>query len=330
MAEIAYISKNFGASSLDIIAKANRICAAFQRQGINLTLRGLYYRLVARDLFPDDRRWYRDPRTGKWVRDLDGLNPNSTKNADPNYKWLGDIINDARLAGLVDWTYLVDETRALRSLAHWEDPFAIMDAVASQYRIDRWAKQPVHVEVWVEKDAMVGVLTGVCNTNDVPFFSCRGYTSQTAMHDAAQRLISIERSNKQDLVIIHLGDHDPSGVDMSRDIEDRLNLFGCFPTVRRIALNMDQIEQYDPPPNPAKITDSRSGGYIDRYGDESWELDALDPAVLIQLIQAEIEDWRDDSQWALDTARQDRERTQLELVRDRWDDVVSLVEDDEE
>ena len=319
MPRIAYIDKNFSAQSLEIIERSNAICAEFQRQGINLTLRGLYYRLVARDLFPDSRRW-RKVDTGRWVRDEDG-----TKNADPNYKWLGDIINDARLAGLVDWNYLEDVTRNLRSLAHWDDPESIMDSVASQYRIDRWAVQPRHVEVWIEKDALLGVIQGVCNANDVGYFSCRGYTSQTAMWEAAQRLMRIQREGSQDLVIIHLGDHDPSGIDMTRDIETRLNLFGCYPTVERIALNMDQVRVYDPPPNPAKLTDSRVTGYIEQYGDESWELDALDPSVLIALIQDEIEVWRDADLWEQETAKQDRERGQLAAVRERWNDVVALV-----
>lgn len=323
MPRIAYIDKNFGNGSLDIIAKANAICAEFAGQGINLTLRGLYYRIVARDLFPDSRRWTK-LSTGRWVRDENG-----TKNADPNYKWLGEIINDARLAGLMDWNYLVDVTRNLRDLAHWDSPEAIMSAVASQYRIDRWAMQPRHVEVWVEKDALVGVIQGVCNDNDVGFFSCRGYTSQTAMWEAAQRLRRVESESSQELVIIHLGDHDPSGIDMTRDIEGRLNLFGCYPTVRRIALNMDQVEQYDPPPNPAKLTDSRSGDYIVSYGDESWELDALDPSVLISLIQDEIESWRDDDLWEQETQEQERQRGQLVAVHERWDEVSALVDGQE-
>lgn len=319
MPRIAYIEKNFSAQSLEIIERSNAICAEFAAQGINLTLRGLYYRLVARDLFPDSRRWSKNA-AGKWVRD-----DNGTKNADPNYKWLGDIINDARLAGLTDWTYLEDVTRSLRNLAHWASPQDIMDAVASQYRIDRWAEQDYHVEVWIEKDALLGVISGVCESNDVPYFSCRGYTSQTAMWEAAQRLMRIRKASGQDLVIIHLGDHDPSGIDMTRDIESRLNVFGCFPTVQRIALNMDQVEQYDPPPNPAKLTDSRVAGYLEEFGDESWELDALDPADLTALIQAEIESWRDDVQWQRDTAVQDEQRGQLQAVTRRWDDVVTFV-----
>jgi hypothetical protein len=321
MPRIAYAEHEFSAGNLDIIDKSNAICAEFADRGINLTLRGLYYRLVARDLFPDSRKWAK-LSTGRWVRDADG-----TKNADPNYKWLGTVINDARLAGLVDWEHLTDSTRNLRDLAHWADPESIMDAVARQYRHELWKDQKYHVEVWIEKDALVGVIEGVCRRNDVPFFSCRGYTSQTSMWEAAQRLIGFEDAGQQ-TIVIHLGDHDPSGIDMTRDIQDRLSLFGSLVRVERVALTMDQVEQYDPPPNPAKLTDSRVGGYMAEYGDESWELDALDPAVLDALIQAEVERWRDDGVWQASVARQEYQKGLLVSVRERWPDVVALVDGD--
>jgi hypothetical protein len=314
---IEYVPKRFGVLGEEMVQVAASICQEFADQGIDLTLRGLYYRIVARDLFPDSRRFTKLD-TGRWVRD-----DNGTKNADPNYKWLGDIVNDARLAGRMDWNHLVDVTRSLRDLPHWDSPESIMDAVASQYRTQRWANQPKHVEVFVEKDALLGVLQGVCTRNDVPYFSCRGYTSQTAMWKAAQRLNDI--ADRQDVVIIHLGDHDPSGVDMTRDIETRLNMFGCYPDVRRIALNMDQVEQYDPPPNPAKITDSRSGPYIEEYGDESWELDALDPSVLTALIEEEILSHRDPDLWDQDTDAMDTERFLLRQASERWLDVVTYL-----
>jgi hypothetical protein len=85
---------------------------------------------------------------------------------------------------------------------------------------------------------------------------------------------------------------------MSRDIEDRLNLFEAYPTVNRIALNMDQVKEYDPPPNPAKETDSRWENYVKTYRvKDSWELDALEPQVIVDLITAEIVGLRDDDLW---------------------------------
>lgn len=98
--------------------------------------------------------------------------------------------------------------------------------------------------------------------------------------------------------MIHLGDHDPSGIDMTRDNFKRLSMFaGREVTVERIALNWDQVEEYDPPPNPAKMTDSRYEGYRSAYGDDSWELDALDPRVIQQLIVEHVEAHMDPLAW---------------------------------
>lgn len=301
MPRIAYVDKNFSDGSLGIIAQANAICAEYQAQGFDLTLRQLYYQFVARGYIA---------------------------NRQTEYKRLGSIVNDGRLAGLIDWDYIVDRTRNLQSLAHWRHPRQIMDAVAQQYRHELWAQQPYRVEVWIEKDALVGVIAGACQRNDVAYFSCRGYTSQSELWGAAQRLIGYEK-NGQETVIIHLGDHDPSGIDMTRDIQDRLRLFGSSADVHRIALTMEQVEQYDPPPNPAKLTDSRVTGYLAEYGDESWELDALDPATLDALVESEILSWRSEELWESAVRRQERQRSRLVAVSDRWDDVVALVDGDE-
>jgi len=301
MPRIAYIDRNFSEGSLDIIARANDVCAEYAAQGFDLTLRQLYYQFVSRG----------------WIA-----------NRQTEYKRLGSIVNDGRLAGLIDWDYIVDRTRNLQSLAHWRSPQQIIDAVAQQYRHELWARQPFRVEVWIEKDALVGVIAGACERNDVAYFSCRGYTSQSELWGAAQRLMGYEQ-NGQKVVVIHLGDHDPSGIDMTRDIQDRLRLFGCGAEVRRIALTMDQVDQYQPPPNPAKLTDSRSTDYIENYGDESWELDALDPATLDTLVEGEILSWRNEELWASSLDRQERQRQRLVAVRERWDDVVALVDGDE-
>lgn len=297
MPQLAYIDKTFTPGSLTVIDRANQICADYRRQGFDLTLRQLYYQFVARGLIA---------------------------NRDTEYKRLGNIINDARLTGLLDWDYIVDRTRNLRALAHWSTPGSVIDSAAYGYRTDRWANQPYYVEVWIEKDALVGVISKACNRLDVPFFSCRGYTSQSELWGAAQRLIRRKRDG-HDPVIIHLGDHDPSGIDMTRDIGDRLALFGAAATVRRIALNMDQVTAYRPPPNPAKLTDARASGYITRYGRESWELDALDPATLDALISATIEEYRDAWQWDRDTAAMEMDRELLMAAASRWEEIAHYL-----
>lgn len=245
MPRIAYIHKKFGQSSLDAITKANEIMETYADQGYDLTLRQLFYQFVSRRFAP---------------------------NLDSEYNRLGSLVNDARLAGLIDWDHIVDRTRHLRQNSHWSKPSSIIESAATSYANDKWAGQAYRPELWVEKDALVGVVRGVCERLDVPYFSCRGYTSQSEMWSAAQRLLAHRKSGQMPY-IIHLGDHDPSGKDMTRDIQDRLELFmGDSIQVNRIALNWDQIEQYNPPPNPAKITDSRALAYIAEFGSESWEL----------------------------------------------------------
>lgn len=141
----------------------------------------------------------------------------------------------------------------------------------------------------------------------MPCFSCRGYPSSTEIWNAAQRIIA----KKKFSVILHLGDHDPSGIDMTRDIEERLSLFGANVEIKRIALNMEQVEEYNPPPNPAKVTDSRAKNYIKRYGDSSWELDALEPRMLDNLIKSHIEEHLDVDKFKMAMNKQEQERQQL-------------------
>lgn len=342
MSEVAYIKKRFSDSSLDIIVAARQICEEYARQGYDLTLRQLYYQFVSRDLIPNTQR---------------------------DYKRLGSIINDARLAGVLDWDYIVDRTRNVEIPSSWGGPAEIVDAAAQSYYIDRWQDQLYRPEVWVEKDALGGVIERACGLHRVPWFSCRGYTSQSEIWGAAQRLRGYLEQG-QIPVILHLGDHDPSGIDMTRDILDRLELFlyrdwvdrdvrrqiptedGKYPLsvirgdmarrikhtrsfnlevdtefdtdrelpvwVRRIALNMDQVEEYDPPPNPAKFTDSRARDYVEIYGRESWELDALEPTVLSDLIQDNIEDLIERDEWNKKLAREERGRSQLLDVARRF------------
>lgn len=299
MPKIAYASTKFSASSIEVIERANEICQSYAAAGYNLTLRQLYYQFVSRDWLPNNMQ---------------------------SYKRLGSIVNDARLAGLIDWDHLEDRTRNLAKLAQWDSPEAIVDAVAAQYRTHLWDNQDWYVEVWVEKEALADVVSRPANRWFVPYFPCRGYVSQSEMWRAAMRLLAEERKGKKAL-IIHLGDHDPSGIDMTRDIQDRLYTFGSDVTIERIALNMDQVEQYDPPPNPAKITDSRANDYIENYGDESWELDALDPATLDALIEDKILDHLDRGQWDIDHDEMEADRAILTAASENWTELAGWIRD---
>lgn len=314
MPKIAYIFKKFRNETLSIIANANAILNDYAQQGYDLTLRQLYYQFISRDLLPES---YIDKSTG-------------TKNNQKSYDRLGAVINDARMAGLIDWNHIVDRTRNLESLGHWETPADIMRSAAYSYRIDKWERQDYRPEVWIEKDALRGVVTRVCELYDVPHFSCRGYSSQSEMWRAAQRMLRHIQNGKVPY-IIHLGDHDPSGIDMSRDILDRLHDFisyhnyGALFYVKRIALNWDQVQQYSPPPNPAKMTDSRVNDYISKFGDESWELDALEPTVISDLISEQITNIVNMDIWEEDQEREKREKNEVRQISDKYTEIVNLL-----
>lgn len=297
MPKICYIAKKFNPEHLGLINLANDIITDYHSQGYDLTLRQVYYQMVARDIIPNNMK---------------------------SYKRLGCIIDDARLAGLIDWTAIVDRTRNLRSLSHWEEPSDIIESAAHSYRIDKWANQSYRPEVWVEKDALVGVIGQVCERWDVPYFSCRGYTSSSEMWLASQRLLR-HSDGGQTPIIFHLGDHDPSGKDMTRDIDDRLRLFMGGMEVERLALNMDQVETYNPPPNPAKITDSRARSYMAEFGDDSWELDALEPSVIDRLIETNIERILDQDEWDDSCKQEEDAREHLKSAANRWDEVVEML-----
>jgi len=298
-----YISKNFSHATVDRIERANRIIANYQADGLVLTVRQLYYQFVSRD----------------WIA-------NNAK----SYDSLVATINDARLAGLIDWEAIEDRTRGTVIPSRWDSPAEIMDGAARAYHRDLWATQPRRVEVWIEKEALAGVLESACRELDCPFLACRGYTSQSEMWRAGKR-IREHAENGQPTVILHLGDHDPSGIDMSRDIEDRLKMFigGDLEdelTVDRIALNLDQIKKYNPPPNPAKSSDCRFEDYRRRFGNKSWELDALEPAALVKLVREKVKKLTAPKAWRKAVALQESERSFLSAVADKWDSVCEFLD----
>lgn len=295
MPKIAYIEKTFRDDKLELIGIANGIVAEYEAQGYGLTLRQLYYQMVSRDIIPNNIR---------------------------SHKNLGNLINDARLAGLVDWHAIEGRTRNLRRRPHWEEPQEIIDAIAHQYHIDYWEGQENYVEVWVEKDALIGIVEQISDKLDVACFSCRGYTSQSELWGAAMRL-KRRCDAGQHAVLLHLGDHDPSGKDMSRDIVARLELFGADDVeFRRPALNLDQIEEFGPPPNPTKLSDSRAQGYIERFGYECWELDALDPSVISRLIDENVRMYRDEGLYRDVLMRENEERGTLRDLRDGYQGLI--------
>lgn len=291
----AYVHRKFTPTSLALIETIDEICSDYQRQHFVLTVRQLYYQLVARNIIPNNERSYK----------------NTTS-----------LVNDARLAGLVDWDAIEDRTREFISRPRWGTGKEFLESVAPQYHTDLWSDQENRVFVIVEKEALVGVLQRTCYSMDVPLLAARGYPSVSVLREFARYQIN-KWSTSQDITILHLGDHDPSGIDMTRDLADRLYMLcgGMFKfNLQRIALNMDQIEENSCPPNPAKLTDSRSSGYVREFGYESWELDALEPSYLVNLVEDHI--WRhiDKEVWEAKEERIDRIKDQMIEVANQFEE----------
>jgi len=284
---------NFREDSLGKIHQMVSIVEEYQGQGLRLTARQLYYQFVSRDLIP---------------------------NVPSEYKKLTALLTDARYAGLVDWNAIEDRGRVPDVTSDWPCISSLVDSALFAYRLPRWSNQPSYAELWVEKQALAGVLLPLAREFHVPLMVNKGYSSASAMFESADRIAratggQVSSLHAKPVTIFYLGDHDPSGEDMVRDIETRLVEFGCGTLfVDKIALTMDQVKEYNPPPNPAKISDPRAKAYIEKFGDSSWEVDALPPDVLAQLIRSAFEGIIDGA--ALDEIKQ-KEEDDKQWLKDR-------------
>jgi hypothetical protein len=248
----------------------------YETDGYVLTLRQLHYQLVK----------------SNWI-----------VNHDSAYKKLGNILDDCKYSGIIDWDNIEDRGRKPYIPYYVKDVEDALNDTISQYRIDRQKGQDVCVELWTEKDALSAILRRSTEKYHIQLVVNKGYTSSSAIYNAYQRCVSKIRQGKK-VTILYFGDHDPSGLDMIRDIRERLELmlrngkhyedlfynneiYECF-EVLPIGLTMEQIKKYDLPPNPTKLTDSRANKYIKRFGKTCWEVDALNPKTLTSIVETNI------------------------------------------
>lgn len=251
---------------MEQIEFANVILEEYSEQNYKLTLRQVYYQMVARDFIPNEVQEY-----AKLSRTL--------------------VIG--RMNGLIDWNMIEDRIRkpylgyAVNSIQE-----AIEDTV-NYYKLNRQKGQEYCIEIWTEKDAVSNILKRNSSYFHVNLMVNRGYSSCSAMYEAYNRVINANEKT----IILYVGDYDPSGLDMLRDIKERLEKFGCIEEesfeIIHVALTKEQIDKYNPPPNPAKITDPRARWYINKFGSNSWELDALKPEILYDLTQDAVINYLD-------------------------------------
>ena len=287
MTKRIYIEKRFNTASSETITLVNSILAEYDAQGYDVSMRQLYYQLVRR---------------------------NSIKNDKNSYKRLSDLVNNARLAGLVDWDIFTDRERPTIQNSHWTSPAQILRDAARSFKIDKWQEQEFYIEVMIEKRALEGILIPVCKELDIAFTANKGYSSATSLYECGQRLAG---TNKR-IRILHLGDHDPSGIDMTRDLEERLSMFAEREVIiKRLALNFDQVEEMHLPPNATKESDTRSAEY-NKHFSASWELDAVEPATLADLVRKAVQKYRDEALWQKADLSEKQMKAELQELADDY------------
>ena len=224
------------------------------------------------------------------------------------------LLRQAREEGTIPWEWIVDETRRLERVSTWDDPDQYARAVARSYRRDFWNQQPARVEVWSEKGTVRGVLAPVLDEFAVGFRVMHGFASATAVYDVAQD------DDGRPLIVLYVGDFDPSGMFMSEeDLPTRLEKYdGKHVELRRIALKREQTAGLLSFPATDKKTDKRYSWFVRIFGQRCWELDALDPNVLRDIVQAEIESEIEPDAWARCAAVNEAEQESLRHVLDEW------------
>lgn len=266
MAKIKFADYRLSAASLERIDDINEIGQEYLDIGQKITLRQLYYQLVSRDYIP---------------------------NKQTEYSKLSTLTTKGRMAGLIDWDLIEDRLRKPETPYFVKDIADALEDTLYQYRLNLQVNQPYKVIVIVEKDALSGVLERVTKKYMIPLLVNRGYGSCTVM----KMLYDIFRKDGRPAIILYIGDHDPSGLDMIRDVFSRVSEFQSRGSIsleiRHIALTKLQIKQYAPPPNPAKLKDPRADKYIAEHGSVSYEVDALRPPVLTQILDDAIRDLLD-------------------------------------
>jgi len=296
-----YTDVRFGAPALQMLTRIMGVVESYQRQGYRLTLRQLYYQLVARDIIPNRLQ---------------------------SYQKICDLLTRGRLGGYIDWNAIEDRGRAPKMASEFDDLSDLVESAKASFRLPRWNNQEEYVELWTEKDALTSILWPIAHKYHIRLIVNKGYSSTSAMYAAHRRFDDHE---DKECTMLYLGDHDPSGLDMDRDIGARLETFGVdWVDVQRIALTKEQINEFAPPPNPAKIADPRATGYIAEHGAISWEVDALQPQDLVALIEGEIESHLDLDKFNAVIEKEERLKRWLTTQLKDSPEFHESVEEDEE
>jgi len=275
----------------NVVRYVNEILSQY---AIILTLRQIFYRLVANYGYP---------------------------NTNSMYNQLSKQLVKARERGDVDESRMEDRSREFLGGDYGFDDssdfvsYQIRRFLSSPRRYTRimWTSQPEFILVWIEKDALSRVVSSIADKYKVITAPSRGYASYTYIKEAVAKF----PEDKQ-ITVLHFADHDPSGLDMTRDLEQRLHRYSELEgldlniSVQRIALTHQQVQEYNLTPNPTKTADPRATGYTEQFGNQCWELDAIEPNELQRLVSESIKSRIDADIWNQTLEQQTQERQELE------------------
>ena len=270
--------------SLDLIDAMYAIAEASQP----ITGRGVGYKLFTQGLIPSMSR-----------RDMTAI-----------YR----LLKEAREEDTIPWEWIVDETRELEKVATWDDPAAYVRVVSRAYRRDFWNRQPVRLQVWSEKGTVRGVLAPTLDEYGVGFLPVHGFSSATVINDIAQD------DDGRELVVLYVGDFDPSGMCMSEvAIPKRLEKYGGdHVVIERVALTRADCAGLPSFPAAEKKKDTRYKWFARNFGKTCWELDAMDPNVLRAKVEEAIQGHIEWKQWERDIRINRAEQKSLRTVLDSW------------
>jgi hypothetical protein len=231
-----------------------------------MTLRQCFYRLVSIGVIENTRR---------------------------DYQALSTYLTKARADGRINYAWITDRSRPEYYVDAFENPAEYADLIKRSYRKDYWHSQPRHIEVWTEKDSIIGSIEPVTNELGVTVRVGRGFLSTTRAYEIAQRFQAISDGDKI-IWVFYLGDFDPSGVAIEEDAAARVKAHGAHFLIERLAIHRTDIAKFNLPPLRVKQSDTRSPSFTCKHGDEAVELDALPVTELRERIRqrvTELIDW---------------------------------------
>ncbi|MBI2393179.1 MAG: hypothetical protein HYV09_26575 [Deltaproteobacteria bacterium] len=246
------------------------------------------------------------------------------ENSPANYDRVQRAIVAMRRDGTIPYARIVDRTRRKYQRAAWDSAEEAVGALHSQYRRDLWADQPTVVHVACEKQALEGIFAAACDEYGASLWILRGFISEGFVWEWAEDIRALNAAGKR-VVIAFFGDFDPSGLDLERDLLDRLDGFGAEFECFRWGIHREDIDEYGIPSVGVKATDSRTKRFVAEHGTVTAELDALPPAVLRKRVKDAIVDEIDPTAWNRLVEITNIERESMAHVARNWNSIVAMA-----